>query len=171
MTAVLRSSSVTAYIALGSNLADPERQVRDAVAELTALPGSSLAGCSALYQTAPVGPPGQPDYINAAVRLDTRLPPRALLDELQAIELRHGRQRDGTRWGPRTLDLDILIYGDEQVDEPGLTIPHPELPRRAFVLAPLADVASRDMLVPGMGNLAALLEQCPLEGIERLTEM
>ncbi|MGA7980373.1 MAG: 2-amino-4-hydroxy-6-hydroxymethyldihydropteridine diphosphokinase, partial [Chromatiaceae bacterium] len=165
MTAVLRSSSVTAYIALGSNLADPERQVRDAVSELATLPGSTLGVCSALYQTAPVGPPGQPDYINAAVRLDTRLPPRALLGELQAIELRHGRQRDGTRWGPRTLDLDILIYGDEQVDELGLTIPHPELPRRAFVLAPLADVASRDMLVPGMGNLAALLEQCPLEGI------
>jgi 2-amino-4-hydroxy-6-hydroxymethyldihydropteridine diphosphokinase len=168
MPAALRPYSVAAYIALGSNLGEPERQVRDALGELAGLPGSSLLASSQLYRTAPVGPPGQPDYVNAVAALETRLSPRALLQELQAIERRHGRRRDGTRWGPRTLDLDILTYGDEQIDEAGLRIPHPELSHRAFVLVPLADVAPKGTPIPGVGTLAELLAGCPLEGVAPL---
>ncbi len=159
---------VAVWIGLGSNLQGPERQVRAALAELAALPESRLRAASRLYRTAPVGPPGQPDYINAAARLETRLTPRALLAELHRIELAHGRRRDGTRWGPRILDLDILIYGDARIDEPGLTIPHPEMARRAFVLVPLADVAQLDLAVPGVGILAELLERCERDGVEPL---
>ncbi|QVL47039.1 MAG: 2-amino-4-hydroxy-6-hydroxymethyldihydropteridine diphosphokinase [Thiocapsa sp.] len=159
---------VAVWIGLGSNLQGPERQVRAALAELAALPESRLRAASRLYRTAPVGPPGQPDYINAAAHLETRLAPRALLAELHRIELAHGRRRDGTRWGPRILDLDILIYGDARIDEPGLTIPHPEMARRAFVLVPLADVAPPDLAVPGVGILAELLERCERDGVEPL---
>jgi 2-amino-4-hydroxy-6-hydroxymethyldihydropteridine diphosphokinase len=140
--------------------------VETAIGELGELPESRLRAASRLYRTAPVGPPGQPDYINAAARLETRLAPQALLAELHRIELAHGRRRDGTRWGPRILDLDILVYGDERIDEPGLTIPHPEMARRAFVLVPLADVASPDLAVPGVGILAELLERCERDGVE-----
>lgn len=157
---------VAVWIGLGSNLQEPERQVRAAIAELGALPESRLQAASRLYRTAPVGPPGQPDYINAAARLETRLAPQALLAELHRIELAHGRRRDGTRWGPRILDLDILIYGDARIDEPGLTIPHPEMARRAFVLVPLADVAPPNLAVPGVGILAELLERCERDEVE-----
>lgn len=157
---------VAVWIGLGSNLQEPERQVRAAIGELAALPESRLQAASRLYRTAPVGPPGQPDYINAAARLETRLAPQALLAELHRIELAHGRRRDGTRWGPRILDLDILIYGDARIDEPGLTIPHPEMARRAFVLVPLADVAPPNLAVPGVGILAELLERCERDGVE-----
>ncbi|WP_296809853.1 2-amino-4-hydroxy-6-hydroxymethyldihydropteridine diphosphokinase [Thiocapsa sp.] len=159
---------VAVWIGLGSNLQEPERQVRAAIGELAALPESHLQAASRLYRTAPVGPPGQPDYINAVACLETRLAPRALLAELHRIELAHGRRRDGTRWGPRILDLDILVYGDARFDEPGLTIPHPEMARRAFVLVPLADVAPPDLAVPGVGILAELLERCERDGVEPL---
>jgi 2-amino-4-hydroxy-6-hydroxymethyldihydropteridine diphosphokinase len=168
MPTALRSEAVRAYVALGSNLSDPERQVWDAIGELAWLPDTVLLASSRLYRTAPVGPPGQPDYVNAVVCLETRLSPQALLTELQAVELRHGRQRNGTRWGPRTLDLDIVVYGGEQVDEPGLKIPHRELPNRSFVLVPLADVAPGAMPIPGMGTLQALLDRCPMDGIAPL---
>lgn len=157
---------VAVWIGLGSNLLEPERQVRTAIDELAALPASYLLAASRLYRTAPVGPPGQPDYINAAARLETGLTPQALLTELHRIELAHGRRRDGTRWGPRILDLDILVYSDARIDEPGLTIPHPEMARRAFVLVPLADVAPPDLMVPGVGILADLLERCERDGVE-----
>lgn len=162
------SAAVTAYIGLGSNLSDPVGQVGQALTELGTLPRSELIGRSALYRTAPVGPADQPDYVNAVAGLQTRLSPRELLGALQEIERQHGRQRDGTRWGPRTLDLDILLYGDQRVDEPGLRIPHPEMARRAFVLVPLADVAPAGIRVPGVGALAELLEGCPREGVIRL---
>jgi 2-amino-4-hydroxy-6-hydroxymethyldihydropteridine diphosphokinase len=123
----LRQTSVVAYVGLGSNLAGPEAQVRQAIDDLGGLRETALSARSPLYRTAPVGPVDQPDFVNAVVRLETRLAPRALLRSLQALELAHGRHRDGTRWGPRTLDLDILLYGDEQVREPGLRIPHPEM--------------------------------------------
>jgi 2-amino-4-hydroxy-6-hydroxymethyldihydropteridine diphosphokinase len=161
-----RDAPVAVWIGLGSNLQEPERQVRTAIGELAALSETRLRAVSRLYRTAPVGPPGQPDYINAAVRLKTRLTPQALLTELHRIELAHGRRRDGTRWGPRILDLDILVYGDARIDEPGLTIPHPEMARRAFVLVPLADVAPPDLAVPGAGILAELLERCERDGVE-----
>jgi 2-amino-4-hydroxy-6-hydroxymethyldihydropteridine diphosphokinase len=156
---------VLAYVGLGSNLSDPEGQVGRAMIELGGLPETELLARSALYRTAPVGPADQPDYINAVASLKTRLSPRALLEALQAIERLHGRQRDGTRWGPRTLDLDILLYGDEYLAEPGLQIPHPEMGKRAFVLVPLADVAPRGLRVPGVGPLADLIERCPREGV------
>lgn len=163
-----RAGSVVAYVALGSNLANPLAQVQRAFSELDGLPESLLLARSSLYRTAPVGPADQPDYINAVVALETRLTPRELLDALQSIERGHGRQRDGTRWGPRTLDLDILLYGDEQVTEPGLQIPHPEIAGRAFVLVPLAEVAPAGLRVPGSRTLAELVEICAREGIARL---
>jgi 2-amino-4-hydroxy-6-hydroxymethyldihydropteridine diphosphokinase len=115
-----------------------------------------------------VGPQDQPDFVNAAVRLETRLAAGELLAALQALERAHGRVRNGTRWGPRTLDLDILLFGDAVVDRPGLRIPHPELTRRAFVLVPLADVAPAGLRVPGHGVLGELLAACPRDGIRRL---
>jgi len=165
VTDAVRATPVVAYVGLGSNLSDPAAQVRQAMAELNGLPESELLARSPLYRTAPVGPADQPDYVNAVVSLKTRLSPRGLLEALQAIERAHGRQRDGTRWGPRTLDLDILLYGDERLSEPGLQIPHPEMGGRAFVLVPLADVAPSGLRVPGLGTLADLIERCPREGI------
>jgi 2-amino-4-hydroxy-6-hydroxymethyldihydropteridine diphosphokinase len=155
----------TVYVGIGSNLADPLAQVQEALGELAALPLTELAACSALYRTAPVGPQDQPDYVNAAARLETGLAPDALLAALQGVERSHGRVRDGTRWGPRTLDLDILLYGAERIDRPGLRVPHPEMHRRAFVLVPLADVAPLDLSVPGMGTLGELLAACPAAGV------
>jgi 2-amino-4-hydroxy-6-hydroxymethyldihydropteridine diphosphokinase len=168
MSNASRPEPTTVYVALGANLEDPERQVRTALDDLARLPETVPIACSALYRTAPVGPPGQPDYVNAVACLSTHLRPRALLEALQGIELAHGRHRDGTRWGPRPLDLDILLYGDQQIDEPGLRVPHPEMASRAFVLVPLADVAPADLLIPGTGTLGGLLARCPREGIARL---
>jgi 2-amino-4-hydroxy-6-hydroxymethyldihydropteridine diphosphokinase len=165
----LRQPPVVAYVGLGSNLADPEARVRQAMDDLDGLPETALIARSALYRTVPVGPVDQPDFVNAVVRLETRLSPRALLRSLQALELAHGRHRDGTRWGPRTLDLDILLYGAEQVREPGLRIPHPEIARRAFVLVPLADVASSGLSIPASGPLSHLLEACGRDGITRIS--
>jgi 2-amino-4-hydroxy-6-hydroxymethyldihydropteridine diphosphokinase len=159
---------VCVYVALGANLDDPQLQVRSAFDELARLPQSALRARSPLYRTPPVGPPGQPDYINAVAALETRLAPRALLDALQGIECAHGRCRDGTRWGPRPLDLDILLYGDRQIDEPGLQVPHPRMAGRAFVLVPLADLAPASLSIPGLGLLGELLAGCPREGIAPL---
>ncbi len=161
----------TAYIGLGANLDDPRRHVETAVAELARLPSTRLAATSALYRTAPLGPADQPDYINAVARIETRLTPQALLAAMQAIERRHGRVRNGTRWGPRTLDLDLLTFGDRQICSSGLTVPHPEMHRRAFVLVPLADVAPRGLSVPGRDQLAALLAKVPRDGVARLASM
>src|SRR5712671_3070868 len=134
-------SPVTAHIALGSNLGDRETHLRSALAELARLPGTRLVAQSAFLETAPVGPP-QPAYLNAAATLDTSLPPRALLEHLLAIERTHHRTRDAdSRWGPRTLDLDLLLYGNLTLSEPGLTIPHPLMHTRRFVLEPLAQIA------------------------------
>jgi 2-amino-4-hydroxy-6-hydroxymethyldihydropteridine diphosphokinase len=144
------------YIGLGSNLADPRRQIELAIEALAALPRARLLRHSRLYRSAPWGHRAQPDFINAAAQLETTLAPRMLLDALLAIERAAGRTRDGTLWGPRVLDLDVLVYGDEVIDEPGLHVPHPHLAARAFVLAPLAEIAP-DLLVPGHGRVAALL--------------
>ena len=165
MTADVGGGLAIAYVGLGANLDDPQRQVERAIAELAMLPDSRLVGASTLYRTAPVGPGAQPDYVNAAARLLTRLDPVALLTALQGIERAHGRMRDGTRWGPRTLDLDLLLYGDLRCDLPGLNLPHPELHRRAFVLVPLLDVAPSDLTVPGQGRLADLARALPQSDI------
>ncbi|WP_295384400.1 2-amino-4-hydroxy-6-hydroxymethyldihydropteridine diphosphokinase [uncultured Thiodictyon sp.] len=148
---------VLAYIGLGSNLDDPRAQVARAMDELAGLPGCTLAARSSLYATAPVGPVAQPDFVNAVVALATTLAPLALLGALQGLERDHGRVRDGTRWGPRTLDLDLLLFGDLQIHLPGLVLPHPEMRRRAFVLVPLAEIAPGGLPIPGQGPLAELL--------------
>ncbi len=142
---------VRAYIGLGSNLSSPLRQVRQAIAELAQLPGSRLVAVSSLYRSAPMGPAGQPDYINAVASIETQLAPLELLDQLQAVESRHGRKRGAVQWGPRTLDLDLLLYGDEQIDEPRLRVPHPGMRLRGFVLFPLAQVAPWLRLPDGQG--------------------
>lgn len=162
-------NAATVFVGLGSNLDDPVRQVRAALEALAALERTELAGRSHLYRSAPMGPPDQPDYINAVAHLRTRLAPETLLDALQAIEARAGRDRSGARWGPRTLDLDILLYGDRRIDTARLQVPHPGIAERNFVLYPLAELAP-DLDIPGLGPLPALLAGCPPEGLERLAE-
>lgn len=152
--------SVRAYLGIGSNLNDPVIQVQQACQALAQLPVSQLIARSPLYRSAPVGgPPDQPDYLNAVAALDTALNPDELLAALQAIEIQQGRVRT-VRWGPRTLDLDVLLYGSLQRDDPRLTLPHPRLQERAFVLYPLYDIAP-DLTIPGQGALAKLLRNCP----------
>ncbi len=147
--------SVRAVIALGSNLDDPESQVRRGFGEIAALPGTRVLARSSLYRTAPVGYAEQPDFVNACALVDTALPPRALLDGLLAIERAHGRVREIPN-GPRTLDLDIVLYGDRVIHEPGLVVPHPRAHERAFVLEPLLEVWP-DAVFPGKGPAAALV--------------
>ena len=158
---------ITAYIGLGSNLDDPRAQVERAFEELAGLPDCRLTGRSPLYRSAPMGPPDQPDYVNAVAAVETELAPEALLDALHAIEAAHRRRRGGARWGPRTLDLDLLLYGDRTVATARLTVSHPGLSERAFVLFPLHDLAPGLVLPDGMA-LAALLDRCPAGGLERL---
>ena len=144
-----------AAIALGSNIEQPEAQVRRAFDELGGLPGTRLLARSRLHRTAPVGYMDQPDFVNACALVDTALEPRELLTELLALEKRHGRVRDIPN-GPRTLDLDIVLYGDRVIDEPGLKVPHPRAHERAFVLAPLVE-AWPDADIPGRGPARELL--------------
>ncbi|MES9946002.1 MAG: 2-amino-4-hydroxy-6-hydroxymethyldihydropteridine diphosphokinase [Candidatus Thiodiazotropha sp.] len=160
--------SVIAYIGLGSNLENPIQQVETALQELTELKDSSLLVQSSLYRTEPIGPQHQPSYINAVAALITVLDAEGLLEQLQAIELAHRRVREGERWGPRTLDLDLLMYGRATIDTPGLQVPHPEMANRAFVLIPLSEIAPIDMEIPGMGRLQDLLLSLSGEGVERL---
>lgn len=165
------TAGVIAYIGLGSNLDDPVGQLRAARRAVGAIPGVRETACSGLYRSAPMGPADQPDYCNAALAVETTLTPHALLAALQAIESAHGRVRTGTRWGPRTLDLDILLYGQERVATPELTIPHPGIPQREFVLLPLAEIAPPDLAIPGMGPLSRLVQACPLRGIEAIGDV
>jgi 2-amino-4-hydroxy-6-hydroxymethyldihydropteridine diphosphokinase len=160
---------VECFIGLGSNLADPQSQVTTAIEELAQLSESRLVGVSSLYRSDPMGPTDQPDYINAVARLETKLEPMALLDELQAIEQAHGRVREGERWGPRTLDLDLLLYGQEQIHDDRLDVPHVGMGERNFVLYPLAELVTEDMLIPDLGSLANLLRDCSAEGLEKVS--
>jgi 2-amino-4-hydroxy-6-hydroxymethyldihydropteridine diphosphokinase len=162
------SAWVTTYIGLGSNLDEPLQQVKSALIELARLPETRCVQHSSLYRTAPVGPPDQPDFINAVAKLETGLGPESLLDALQRIEQNHLRVRQGPRWGPRTLDLDLLLYGTHQLATARLQIPHPHLTQRAFVLLPLAEVASRNLQIPGVGALAQLLDRVSDDGVQRL---
>lgn len=151
-----------AFVALGSNLDDPVAQVRRALDELGALPATAVSGRSRLYRSPPLGAPDQPHFVNAVARLETRLAPRELLDALLGIERAHGRRRDGRRWAPRSLDLDLLLYGAEVIREPGLEVPHPGLTGRAFVLYPLAELAP-GLGIPGAGPLRGLLARVPAD--------
>jgi len=156
------------YIGLGSNLAEPEQQLQDALAALAGLPETQLVAVSSLYVSDPLGPADQPRYNNAVAALETELAPLCLLDALQAIEQAQGRVRKAERWGPRTLDLDILLFGQQQLDEPRLRVPHYHMHARAFVLYPLAEIAPLDLTLPDGRSLRELLAACPFEGIERL---
>ena len=157
------------YIGLGSNLATPIEQLRSALAALAALPQTDLIAQSSFYSSDPLGPADQPRYVNAVAALDTELSPLALLDALQTIELEQGRTRKAERWGPRTLDLDILLFGERLLDEPRLTVPHYHMHARAFVLYPLAEIAP-DLKLPDGRALTELLGACPYVGLERLSE-
>jgi len=157
-----------AYIALGANLADPMAQIRAAFVTLGTLPESRLLRTSSLYRTAPVGIHGQPDFINAVAAVDTTLTPQALLDALFAIEAQFGRRRD-FHLAPRTLDLDLLLVDDQVVDSPKLHLPHPRLHLRAFVLAPLVEIAP-DCRIPGRGQAAAWLAAVSMQRIDQLAE-
>ncbi|HEX3099241.1 MAG TPA: 2-amino-4-hydroxy-6-hydroxymethyldihydropteridine diphosphokinase [Usitatibacter sp.] len=160
------SPPVTAVVALGSNLDDPEAQVRRAFGEIAELPETWVTGRSALYRTAPVGYADQPAFVNACAKVETRLSARGLLDGLLGIEARHGRAR-GIPNGPRTLDLDIVLYGGATLDEPGLRIPHPRAHERAFVLAPLVDVWP-EAAIPGKGPAKDILAAIGREGIQEI---
>jgi len=144
------------YIGLGSNLDNPAAQLSKAITRLEDLPASDYLKCSAYYQSKPVGPQDQPDYVNAVAMLDTDLTALTLLDHLHAIEDQQGRVRGGERWGPRILDLDLLLYGDEQINEDRLIVPHPEMHKRGFVLYPLSEIAP-DLEIPGRGPVTELL--------------
>jgi len=154
------------FVGLGSNLADPQVQVSQAMRELDALPQTRVVRCSSLYRSAPVGYLNQPDFINAVVELQTALSPRDMLGELLALEHRCGRTRDFIN-APRTLDLDVLLYDDLHHHEHGLTIPHPQMHLRAFVLQPLLEIAP-ECVIPGIGTAAEAATRCTGQELERL---
>ncbi|MDK9363490.1 2-amino-4-hydroxy-6-hydroxymethyldihydropteridine diphosphokinase [Lelliottia wanjuensis] len=151
-----------AYIAIGSNLASPLEQVNAAVQALSEIPQSRLVAVSAFYRTPPLGPQDQPDYLNAAVVLETALDAETLLDNTQRIELQQGRQRKAERWGPRTLDLDIMLFGDEVIHTERLTVPHYDMKNRGFMLWPLFEVAPQ-LTFPTGESLQAILQQLNAE--------
>jgi 2-amino-4-hydroxy-6-hydroxymethyldihydropteridine diphosphokinase len=155
---------ITAYIAVGSNLADPVSQAKRAIEALKTLPESELIKASELYSSTPMGPQNQPDYINAVVAIKTNLTPLQLLDCTQAIELEQGRVRKDERWGPRTLDLDIILYGNEVINSERLTIPHYGMKEREFVLYPLAEIAP-SLQLPDGTEVSSLLEQVDRNGL------
>ena len=156
-----------AYIGLGSNLGDPARQITDALMELQALTDTRLVAKSSLYRSKPFGRSNQPDYVNAAAMLNTALPAAALMQCLLHIETQHGRVRSDERWQARTLDLDLLLYGQERISTAGLVIPHPEIAQRNFVLLPLAELAP-ELMIPGQGSVTDLLDRIGMADIEKI---
>ena len=163
------TSTSTVYIGIGSNLDGPLEQVRRARDALTELPETRFVGISPLYRNPAIGPGDQPDYVNAVAAIETRLEPHALLDALQAIEANQGRRRGALRWQPRTLDLDLLVYGDRAIRDRRLTVPHPHMHERAFVLRPLLDLAP-DLDVPGHGSVGDLLSAAPDGQLRRIDD-
>ena len=153
-------SAVDAYIGLGSNLSDPKAQVTQALQELDAIEETKLVQASSLYASKPMGPSDQPDFVNAVAKISTMLSPTSLLSELQLIEETHQRQRNDQRWGPRTLDLDIILFGEVQLDTKKLQIPHYGVAEREFVLIPLQELQA-DLIIPGKGPVEELIEQLP----------
>ncbi len=158
--------AVKVYVALGSNLGQREEHIRSALDDMAALPEVSSLQGSSLYETEPMGPQDQPDYINAACGFDYCGSARLLMEQLQGIEKQHGRQEGGQRWGARPLDLDILLFGDQRIEEPDLTIPHIGLAERSFVLWPLMEL-NPALMVPRMGSIQDLQRQCQQFGIKR----
>jgi 2-amino-4-hydroxy-6-hydroxymethyldihydropteridine diphosphokinase len=158
---------IAAVLGLGGNIGDTRALMATTIARLAETPSITVTGMSALYRTPPWGKTDQPPFLNAAVRIETTLTPRGLLQTVLAVEKSLGRER-GERWGPRTIDIDILLFGDEEIDEPGLHVPHPRLTERAFALAPLVDVAPDTMIAgrPAVDWLAA----CDRSGLTRVAE-
>jgi len=157
-----------AFIGLGSNLEDPRSQLQHAFTELDGLPETRLVARSSLYRSAPLGYPDQPEFVNAVAEIATALTPQALLQALLQIEHEHGRERT-FRNAPRTLDLDVLLYDDTQLHEHGLTLPHPQMHLRAFVLQPLLEIAP-DAAIPGMGPARQALQNCSDQVLEKLAD-
>ena len=157
------------YIGIGSNQQHPIKQAQQAVEALKTLAKSKLTNCSALYCSAPMGPADQPDYINAVAELETTLSPIELLDALQKIELEQGRVRKENRWGPRTLDLDIILYADQQIESPRLVIPHYGMAEREFVLYPLFEIAPQ-LILPNGTPLSQLVSLCDKNGLITISD-
>jgi 2-amino-4-hydroxy-6-hydroxymethyldihydropteridine diphosphokinase len=163
------TSFISAYIGLGSNLESPIDQIKLARMAINALFSVQELSFSRLYASEPMGPQDQPDYINAVMRVATTLPAIDLLHALQQIELAQGRVRNGQRWGARTLDLDLLLYSNQQIESEELCVPHRGIAERAFVLYPLSD-CDPELEIPGHGRLSDLLMQCPFVGLRRLND-
>jgi 2-amino-4-hydroxy-6-hydroxymethyldihydropteridine diphosphokinase len=158
--------TVITFVSLGSNLGDPDGQLRRAIFELAELTDSRLLACSSFFVSKPLGgPPEQPEYLNAVAMIETGLCADALLRELQHIENAHGRERT-LHWGARTLDLDILLYGNDIISTESLKVPHPEMQKRNFVLYPLLELVP-DLEIPGVGWLRDLLQRCSAEGLRK----
>lgn len=158
---------ITAYIGLGSNLAQPVAQITQARQAIAALADCEELAFSSLYASPPMGPQDQPDYVNAVMAIATKLSALDLLHSLQAIEQQQGRVRTGTRWGARTLDLDLLLYADQQIQLPELSVPHIGIAQRAFVLYPLQEIAPL-LIIPTLGAIQQLVAACPLAGLKKL---
>jgi 2-amino-4-hydroxy-6-hydroxymethyldihydropteridine diphosphokinase len=156
-----------AYVAIGSNLSEPARQVRGAFERLAKLPETHLVVTSNLFRAAPLGPQDQPEFVNACAGLVTRLAPEALLERLREIERAMGKEPPPVRWGPRIIDLDLLMYGEERRSGPELTLPHPRMHERNFVLYPLAEIAP-ELMVPGRGRVAELAQRAGRQGLEAI---
>lgn len=156
-----------ACIGLGSNLQNPIQQIASAKAAIISLSGVEEVAFSSLYQSPPMGPQDQPHYVNAVMAINTTLEPLVLLAHLQAIENSHGRVRQSQRWVARTLDLDILLYGEQQIALPQLIVPHVGMTERAFVLYPLYEIMP-DLIIPALGALADVVKRCPLNGLEKM---
>ncbi|MFW5425624.1 MAG: 2-amino-4-hydroxy-6-hydroxymethyldihydropteridine diphosphokinase [Methylophagaceae bacterium] len=154
------------FIGLGSNLSDPIQQVLMAMEALKKIPETRVVKKSSLYASPPMGPQDQPDYVNAVVELNSELSAHKLLDQLQTIEQQQGRVRL-RHWGERTLDLDILVYSEQKIDDERLTVPHSGIKERAFVLYPLAEIAS-DLIIPQFGNIANLVQNCSRAGLNKI---
>jgi len=161
---------IKVYIGLGSNLALPEKQIQAACRSLAALPDTALIMCSSLYRSQPMGPQDQPDYVNAVALIETKLSADSLLQHTQLIESQQGRTRNAKRWGPRTLDLDMLLYGKQHIDTDHLKVPHCGMKQREFVLYPLFEIAS-DLILPCGEKLSELLLKCPLNGLRKMAPL
>jgi 2-amino-4-hydroxy-6-hydroxymethyldihydropteridine diphosphokinase len=158
---------IEVYIGLGSNLELPERQIQAACDSLATLPDSVFVRCSSLYQSQPMGPQDQPDYVNAVALIKTELSPETLLHQTQLIESQQGRTRKANRWGPRTLDLDILLFGQHNIDNEQLTVPHSGMKQREFVLYPLYEITP-DLTLPCGEKLSDLVLRCPINGLQKM---
>jgi 2-amino-4-hydroxy-6-hydroxymethyldihydropteridine diphosphokinase len=157
-----------AYVGFGSNLDNPAEQIRAALAAVADMPGTTLLSASSLYSSSPMGPQDQPDYINAVAELETVFTPQQLLAELLRIEREAGRNRENAlHWGPRVLDLDLLVYADQQISEPYLTVPHPGIAERSFVVLPLFEIAP-DLQIPGVATVRSLAQSIDSAGLRRL---